>query len=91
MNATRFAAKLTCAANLSSLRIMKIYILAFPLLAMAACNAAPPQNNIQDVAANNMIADDVTEVQDDSASAPTAEKEADTGGAVSNNATVQSR
>ena len=49
---------------------MKIYILAAALFAVAGCNAAPPQNNIQDVAANNMIADDVTEVQDDSATSP---------------------
>jgi hypothetical protein len=51
---------------------MKIYLLAAPLLALAACDSAPPQNAVvQDVAANNMIADDVTEVQDDSAAAPT--------------------
>lgn len=51
---------------------MKIYILAAPLLALAACDSAPTQNAVvQDVAANNMIADEVTEVQDDSAAAPT--------------------
>ncbi len=54
---------------------MKIYILAAPLLALAACDAAPPQNNVVDVASNNMIADDVTEVDDDSASAPSNEAE----------------
>ena len=55
---------------------MKIYILAASLVALTACDSAPPQNSIQDVAANNMIADDVTEVQDDSASAPPAESAA---------------
>jgi hypothetical protein len=49
---------------------MKMLVVAAPLLVLCACDAAPPaQNVIQDVAANNMIADDVTEVQDDSASA----------------------
>jgi len=39
---------------------------------IAGCDAAPPppQNVIQDVAANNMALDEVTEVADDSASAP---------------------
>jgi hypothetical protein len=64
---------LTGARNLSNLPNMKIYVLAAPFLALAACDSAPPQNNIQEVAANNMVADDVTEVQDDSASAPPAE------------------
>jgi hypothetical protein len=54
---------------------MKIYIPAAALLALTACGSTPAQNetanNVQDVAANNMIADDVTEVQDDSAAAPT--------------------
>jgi hypothetical protein len=50
---------------------MKICLLAAPLLFLAACNAAPTQNAVvQDVAANNMIADEVTEVPDDSAAAP---------------------
>ncbi len=70
MIATRFAAMLTGARNLFSLTNMKIYILAATLLALAACGSTPPENNVQDVAANNMIADDVTEVEDDSASAP---------------------
>lgn len=55
---------------------MKIYIFAAPLLALAACDSTPRQNNVQDVAANNMIADDVTEVQDDSATAPPTESAA---------------
>jgi hypothetical protein len=54
---------------------MKIYIPAAALLALSACGSTPPQNdmanNVQEVTANNMIADDVTEVQDDSAAAPT--------------------
>lgn len=39
-------------------------------LALAACGNPPPEpaNNVQDVAANDMAADEVTEVQDDSAS-----------------------
>ena len=50
---------------------MKLYILAAPLLALTACGSTPENaNNVVDVASNNMIADDVTEVQDDSASAP---------------------
>lgn len=50
---------------------MKIPLLAAPLLFLAACDSAPPQNAVvQDVAANNMIADEVTEVPDDSAAAP---------------------
>ena len=53
---------------------MKIYIPVVALLALSACGSSPSQNdvagNVQDVAANNMIADDVTEVPDDSASAP---------------------
>ena len=54
-----------------NLHLMKIYILAASLLALAACDSAPTQNAVvQDVAANNMIADEVTEVQDDSAAAP---------------------
>lgn len=53
------------------LTLMKIYLLAGPLLLLAACNSAPTQNAVvQDVAANNMIADEVTEVPDDSAAAP---------------------
>lgn len=53
------------------LRPMKIYILAAALLALTACDSAPTENAVvQDVAANNMIADEVTEVQDDSAAAP---------------------
>ncbi len=53
------------------LRVMKIYLLAAPLLILAACDSAPTENAVvQDVAANNMIADEVTEVQDDSAAAP---------------------
>lgn len=40
------------------------------LLALGACDAAPPaQNVVEDVAANDMIAEDVTEVRDDSARA----------------------
>jgi len=41
-------------------------------ISVAGCDAAPPppQNVIQDVAANNMALDEVTEVADDSASAP---------------------
>jgi hypothetical protein len=63
---------LTRAAILFKLASMKIYILAAVLLALAACDSAPTQNAVvQDVAANNMIADEVTEVQDDSAAAPT--------------------
>lgn len=77
MIATRFATliavKLTAAINLFNLSPMKIYILAAPLLALTACDSAPPQNNVQDVAANNMIADDVTEVADDSATAPSSQ------------------
>ena len=74
--AASIAAKLTAAFNLFNLSRMKIYILAVPLLALAACDSAPPQNNVQDVAANNMIADDVTEVEDDSAAAPPSESAA---------------
>lgn len=52
---------------------MKISIPAVALVLLAACNAAPPQNaaqgNVQDVAANKMSLDEVTEVEDDSASA----------------------
>ncbi len=47
---------------------MKIYLPAIGLGLLAACNTPPPQNNVQDVAANNMALDEVTEVQDDSAS-----------------------
>ena len=65
---------MTAAINLFNLSPMKIYILAAPLLALAACDSTPPQNNVQDVAANNMIADDVTEVQDDSAAAPASDQ-----------------
>jgi hypothetical protein len=62
---------LTRTRILFSLLVMKIHILAAATLSLSACNPAPPQNAVvQDVAANNMIADDVTEVQDDSASAP---------------------
>jgi hypothetical protein len=61
---------LTRARNLFSLASMRIHILAAPLLALAACDSAPTQNNVVDVASNNMIADDVTAVDDDSASAP---------------------
>jgi len=62
---------LTRARILSSLSDMKIYILAAATLSLSACNPASPQNVVvQDVAANNMVADDVTEVADDSASAP---------------------
>jgi hypothetical protein len=78
---------LTAALNLSNLRAMKIYILAAPLLALAACGSTPPANNVQDVAANNMVADDVTEVQDDSAAAPpTADNEAVANGNASESA-----
>lgn len=50
---------------------MKIQLLAAALLALAGCDSAPSQNAVvQDVAANNMIADEVTEVQDDSGAAP---------------------
>jgi hypothetical protein len=46
---------------------MKIYMPAAALFLLAACNGAPPQNNVEDVSANNMIADEVTEVPDESA------------------------
>jgi uncharacterized lipoprotein YajG len=54
---------------------MKICIPAFALILLAACNAPPAQNNVQEVAANNMAVDEVTEVQDDSASASQSEAE----------------
>jgi uncharacterized lipoprotein YajG len=61
----------------AKLRSMKIYIPAAALFALTACGSTSPSlNNVQDVAANNMIADDVTEVQDDSAAAlPSSEVE----------------
>jgi uncharacterized lipoprotein YajG len=52
---------------------MKICIPAVALVLLAACNAPSAQNNMQEVAANNMAVDEVTEVQDDSASAPQSE------------------
>ncbi len=52
---------------------MKIYIPFVALVMLAACNPPPTENtlqsNVQEVAANNMSLDEVTEVQDDSASA----------------------
>lgn len=49
---------------------MRPYLLAV-LLAVAACDrSGPPSNAIEEVSDNNMIADEVTEVPDDSATAP---------------------
>lgn len=56
---------------------MKICIPALALVLLAACNAEPPQNTMQEVAANNMTLDEVTEVQDDSASAPLTEADSE--------------
>jgi hypothetical protein len=56
---------------------MKICISAVALVLLAACNTPPPQNNLQEVAANNMTLDEVTEVQNDSASAPPTEAESE--------------
>ncbi|MFZ4745982.1 MAG: hypothetical protein ACOYLK_03700 [Sphingomonas sp.] len=61
---------MTRAVNLSKLAFMKICIPAVAFVLLAACNTPPPQNNLEAVAANDMTLDDVTEVQDDSASAP---------------------
>lgn len=49
---------------------MKSFAIISASLALAACSGAPsdPANNIQDVAANDMAPDEVTEVADDSAS-----------------------
>ena len=52
---------------------MRIYILAAPLFFVSACNSAPPQTNVADVTANNMIADDVTEVEDETVTSASAE------------------
>ena len=55
---------------MSKLAAMKIYMLAAPLFFLAACGSTPPENaadNIVDVASNDMVGDDVTEVADDSA------------------------
>ena len=55
---------------MSKLVTMKIYILGAALFALAACGSTPPENaagNIVDVASNDMVDDDVTEVADDSA------------------------
>ncbi len=64
---------MTGAAILSKLASMKLSIPAVALVLLAACNASSSQNtaqgNVQEVAANNMSLDEVTEVQDDSASA----------------------
>ena len=54
---------------------MKIWIPAVATILLAACNTPPPQNNLQEVAANNMMLDEVTELQDDSASALPTEAE----------------
>ena len=54
---------------------MKIWIPAIATILLAACNTPPPQNNLQEVATNNMMLDEVTEVQDDSASALPTEAE----------------
>lgn len=46
---------------------MRIYLAALGALALAGCSSATNTANVQDVAANNMAADEVTEVQDESA------------------------
>jgi uncharacterized lipoprotein YajG len=66
---------LTRAFNLAKLAPMKICIPAVALVLLAACSTPSPQNNQPEVAASNMMLDDVTEVQDDSASAPPTEVE----------------
>lgn len=49
---------------------MKSFAIISASLALAACGASAPEsaNNIQDVAANEMADDEVTDVADDSAS-----------------------
>lgn len=49
---------------------MKSFAIISASLALAACGGAPsePANNVQDVAANEMADDEVTDVADDSAS-----------------------
>lgn len=49
---------------------MKSFAIISASLALAACGGAPtePANTVQDVAANDMAPDEVTEVADDSAS-----------------------
>ena len=48
---------------------MRRVFFASPLFFVGACNSAPPATNVVEVTANNMIADDVTEVQDETVNA----------------------
>ena len=51
---------------------MKFWLPSIAALALTACNATAPEK-VEDVAANNMSDDDVTEVQDETVHANSAE------------------
>lgn len=54
---------------------MRKFFFAAPVFFVGACNSAPPPTNAVDVTANNMIADDVTEVQDETVTSAPAQPE----------------